>query len=362
MRAFCPMQHEELENYRFIIKNEGKEKSSKLFSIHFSLAIVPNMYHTRVGSSDLRLVLFERGERIMIQNILIKNKRFWVNVFILLSTISVILLCYLMHRYVGEIRSEYLSEEGVFAIPFNIGFRSSVLFGAVAIVLFQLVLYAAANCNKTYFYDAWLSGVWFANAILFPEIAGNSKIFFCFRDNNRAFLTTEWYKIWNGLSVGIYVVVALIILKYLFILLFQSGKEVHAKRKACSPFTIIMAIIGLALLILRSYTNLWYIGVCCGTFILSWFVLKQAEKLWLRYGLSQTGDISLWDAVLNKLIGLEEDEEECDETKDTLDILIGYYNKLEEKPLSDSEKKEEMIHLIREMRKNYDAPEENTAD
>ena len=72
----------------------------------------------------------------MIQNILIKNKRFWVNVFILLSTISVILLCYLMHRYVGEIRSEYLSEEGVFAIPFNIGFRSSVLFGAVAIVLF----------------------------------------------------------------------------------------------------------------------------------------------------------------------------------------------------------------------------------
>lgn len=287
------------------------------------------------------------------QNILIKNKRLWVNAFILLSTISVIILCYLMHQYVGEIGSEYLSEEGVFATPFNIGFRSSVLFGAVAIVLFQLVLYVAANCNQTYFYDAWLSGVWFANAILFPAISGNSKIFFCLRDNNRYFISTELYKIWNGMNAGIYVVVALIILKYLYIRLFQSGKDIHAKRKTCSPFTIVMAMLGVALLILRSYTNPWYIGVCCGTFILSWFVLKQAEKLWLRYDLAQTGDISLWDAILNKLIGIEEDEEDFEETKDTLDLLIGYYNKLEEAPLSDFEKKEKMIDMIRELRNNY---------
>ena len=61
-----------------------------------------------------------------------------VSVGMLLLAVGLILL---MHRYMGDVKSIYLSEVKTTGMPFNIGFRWSVILGMIGVILIQVVMY-----------------------------------------------------------------------------------------------------------------------------------------------------------------------------------------------------------------------------
>ena len=307
----------------------------------------------------------------------LKNKRLWINLFITVAVATSVILTWLMHKYVGEIRQVYVPEEDIYALAFNIGFRWSSLLGMVAIVLFQTALYISASCEKKYFYEILVSGIWGANAIIFPLIESSSRIYFYLRlrDDYGYDLDFGFYRVWNYMGYGINLIVAVLVIRYFYKWLFYEESSIVVERKTHNKWNLlalIMGVIGSVLLVIRSFTNIWYILLCAGTIAVSWFVLKKVEVLWIKLGLDKCRkrDTSLIDKVLVKLSLSEPDDydDEIDEfeaAKYTLDLLIMFYETLEKEPFSDNVKKEYMIRMIRKMRTDYnrlEATEEENSD
>ena len=216
-------------------------------------------------------------------SMLTRKKRFIVIITILLLVIFGILLTYLMHRYVGEIAPVYYGWEGVYGIPYNIGFRASTLCGVAALVLFQVALYITTGCDYEFFIETMISGVWLADAIIIPEISSNSRIFFFLRlrDDIGFDMGYDFFRTWNYIEIGIYMVIVAIVLWYLDKLICGNDRIDDEKtRHTVRVFRLLMTAIGVVLLLVRSYTNIWYVLLCLIAFVISGVVLKRIEASW----------------------------------------------------------------------------------
>lgn len=96
-----------------------------------------------------------------------------VRVGMLLLAVGLILL---MHRYMGDVKSIYLPEAKTTGMPFNIGFRWSVILGMIGVILIQVVMYVWTYCNKNWKLFTWATGIWIYSAIVFEYVSSSSKL------------------------------------------------------------------------------------------------------------------------------------------------------------------------------------------
>ena len=137
-----------------------------------------------------------------------------VSVGMLLLAVGLILL---MHRYMGDVKSIYLPEAKTTGMPFNIGFRWSVILGMIGVILIQVVMYVWTYCNKNWKLFTWATGIWIYSAIVFEYVSSSSKLgfFFILRDNLQYSNPDIIYSVWAKANMLVYAILFVIGLIYL---------------------------------------------------------------------------------------------------------------------------------------------------
>lgn len=132
-----------------------------------------------------------------------------VSVGMLLLAVGLILL---MHRYMGDVKSIYLPEAKTTGMPFNIGFRWSVILGMIGVILIQVVMYVWTYCNKNWKLFTWATGIWIYSAIVFEYVSSSSKLgfFFILRDNLQYSNPDIIYSVWAKANMLVYAILFVI--------------------------------------------------------------------------------------------------------------------------------------------------------
>ena len=188
-----------------------------------------------------------------------------VSVGMLLLAVGLILL---MHRYMGDVKSIYLPEAKTTGMPFNIGFRWSVILGMIGVILIQVVMYVWTYCNKNWKLFTWATGIWIYSAIVFEYVSSSSKLgfFFILRDNLQYSNPDIIYSVWAKANMLVYAILFVIGLIYLSKWL----------RKFVS---VIFIILGTLILVVETYKNSWYLISCIVASMVSWRLLSKLEKV-----------------------------------------------------------------------------------
>ena len=204
-------------------------------------------------------------------------------------------LIYLMQQNMGEIEQIYIAEAGVSGIPFNMHFRMISILGMLAVILFQISLFVMVNCKREWRTLTWSTGFLFYHIAGFHSfIAESSRIFLqcTLRDYGYDF-GYEFVRVWTYLDYVIYIMLILVGILYVARWLFFDETDLcdYARiQKRNTFFVIVNAIVGISLLILKSFTNIWYLVLCLVSAITSWFLLKKAENLWNKYKMDDEED------------------------------------------------------------------------
>lgn len=210
-----------------------------------------------------------------------KNKK-TVNISILFEIFMGVVLIFLMRRYVNEDWGEFIPAENTYAIPFNIGFRWNTLLGMVGTIILQLAAYTYVGCARRYLLKVISWGVWICNAIIYPIIAANSRIYIDIEVRMRfeQKIGIVLSKIWDNMGYCSYAVLVIYVLVFFiagfFVLDIQKNKAYLSVTKFIDVFFISM---GAIFLIIRSFTNVWYIALCVGTILISYVLLLVFEKI-----------------------------------------------------------------------------------
>ena len=301
------------------------------------------------------------------KRVLTMNKRILVNLLIAVSAVGAIILMIIMNRVIGSIEQQYFPQEGVYGIPFNIGFRWSAVLEMCGAILFQCSLYAMVSCKRKWKSFVCMAGIWLYGIIVFPIIKSNSRIYIMFRLKDWGYGIVEAIRVWDYINLFSYLVLGVICFIFLW-KWFDVRPDDGGEKKSIigRVMIIIWGVCGLALLFLKSFTNPWYLGLCGLTCAAVWFLLGLLEKKWAQWKIDSfpRRKKSIMDLITDRLLGLDDDDaddvddvDEVDDvemTKYTLELLLTFADKLEAEPLDDKTKKEYMVRMIRKLRDNYD--------
>ena len=157
-----------------------------------------------------------------------------VSVGMLLLAVGLILL---MHRYMGDVKSIYLPEAKTTGMPFNIGFRWSVILGMIGVILIQVVMYVWTYCNKNWKLFTWATGIWIYSAIVFEYVSSSSKLgfFFILRDNLQYSNPDIIYSVWAKANMLVYAILFVIGLLLMCCIRCQDFLHIHVLRDLCDP-------------------------------------------------------------------------------------------------------------------------------
>lgn len=214
-----------------------------------------------------------------------KNKRNVKNIIILVMLTLGIVFIWIMKKIGVEVIPNYIPEEDVYGIPFNIGFQFSVIFGMLGSLLLQSALYCMVFCQKQWKAFALVSGLWIYFTIT-PEVIVHNSATFCNIFMREHGLKRIYFReVFSNLrTVGyiLLVIVALIGLYHWFV-----GTTINeVDKKKClirNLLSVIIGVAGLIILVLLTFTNGWYIGLCVVTSVVSIFVLNYLERYWARF-------------------------------------------------------------------------------
>ena len=183
-----------------------------------------------------------------------------VSVGMLLLAVGLILL---MHRYMGDVKSIYLPEAKTTGMPFNIGFRWSVILGMIGVILIQVVMYVWTYCNKNEY------------------VSSSSKLgfFFILRDNLQYSNPDIIYSVWAKANMLVYAILFVIGLIYLSKWLFGTNEKSPTTPKVRKFFPVIFIILGTLILVVETYKNSWYLISCIVASMVSWRLLSKLEKV-----------------------------------------------------------------------------------
>lgn len=200
-----------------------------------------------------------------------------VSVGMLLLAVGLILL---MHRYMGDVKSIYLPEEKTTGMPFNIGFRWSVILGMIGVILIQVVMYVWTYCSKSWKLFTWATGIWIYSAIVFEYVSSSSKldIFFILRDDLQYSNPDIIYFVWTKINMLVYAILFVIGFIYLSKWLFGTNEKSSTTLKVRKFVPIIFIILGALILAVETYKNSWYLISCIVTSMVSWRLLGKLEK------------------------------------------------------------------------------------
>lgn len=201
-----------------------------------------------------------------------------VSVGMLLLAVGLILL---MHRYMGDVKSIYLPEAKTTGMPFNIGFRWSVILGMIGVILIQVVMYVWIYCNKNWKLFTWATGIWIYSAIVFEYVSSSSKLgfFFILRDNLQYSNPDIIYSVWAKANMLVYAILFVIGLIYLSKWLFGTNEKSPTTPKVRKFVPVIFIILGTLILVVETYKNSWYLISCIVASMVSWRLLSKLEKV-----------------------------------------------------------------------------------
>ncbi|MGN0424224.1 MAG: hypothetical protein ACI4FY_02825 [Acetatifactor sp.] len=181
-------------------------------------------------------------------------------------------------------------EEGISLIPFDIGFRWETLLGMFAVILIQMAMYALMHCKREWKLLVWTIGTTFFHVAGFNDFfAGSSRLYLEFELRERGIETGIGFAdVWERIRIGTFVGIAVLCLYLFFWMLrtkFDFKREKYAKRNAV--ISCVTIPVNIALLVLTSYTNPWYLLLCLLFGFIGWLVLCVEEKAWSRLGLDK---------------------------------------------------------------------------
>lgn len=201
-----------------------------------------------------------------------------VSVCMLLLAVGLILL---MHRYMGDVKPIYLPEAKTTGMPFNIGFRWSVILGMIGVILIQVIMYVWTYCSKNWKLFTWATGIWIYSAIVFEYVSSSSKLgfFFILRDDLQYSNPDIIYSVWTKINMLVYAILFAIGLIYLSKWIFSINKKSPTTLKMRKFVPIIFIILGALILGVETYKNSWYLISCVVTSVISWSLLSKLEKV-----------------------------------------------------------------------------------
>lgn len=285
------------------------------------------------------------------------NKKKVANVSVLLMAFLGVMLIYLMRRYINEDWGVYIPIENIYAIQFNIGFHWITLLGMVGTILLQLAIYAYVGCRRRNILKVIGGGIWILNAITYPIIVANSRKYLtiALRMKYEYEIGTTLHKIMVNMNYCIYTILILYIFIYLFtgltVLDIQKNKTYLYVTRFIDIFFVIA---GTILLVVRSFTNIWYIVLCVVTILVLCVLLVGLEKIWktAKLDIDKMSLLSFVKAFFT--VPADEYEFEPGDESSMLDFLISYYEQIEKEDCDDKAKKEAIYSMLKKLRYEYD--------
>ena len=293
------------------------------------------------------------------KRVLTMNKRIFVNALIAVSVVIAGILMIAMNQLMGPIDRQYYPQEDVYGIPFNIGFKWSAVLGMCGAILFQCSLYAMVSCKRKWKPLVCMAGIWLYGAIVFPIINANSRTFIMLSMRERGYnFGFDIIGVWDYFSLFSYLVLGVICFIFLWKwFAVRPGDGCEKKSTMNRMMIIIWGILGLVLLFLKSFTNPWYPVLCGFTCVAVWFLLGLLEKKWNQWEIDSfpRREKNILDIMIDRFWDADDDDaDEIEMSKYTLDLLLTFADKLEAEPLDDKTKKEYMVQMIRKLREHCD--------
>lgn len=214
------------------------------------------------------------------------NKRVIVNLAMVLSMAVAVILMISMNKLAGPVNEVYFPKEGVYGIPYNIGFRWSTILGMCGVILYQCAFYVMAYCKWRWRMPVCLLGLWLYAAIVFPDVSLNSRIFIELNLRDAGYDAGLFMiRLWNRIGVLPYIVTCIV--SMLFIRNRMTGQFDETDMDDTVPtdieiLTVILMVLGVIMLILVSFTNPWYPVSCICAYIAVNIVMTWMERFWRK--------------------------------------------------------------------------------
>lgn len=286
-----------------------------------------------------------------------------------LITVAIALIIFTKEN-MGEVSPVYYPTEDVYGYPFDIGFRWISVLGITGVTLLQCSCYGMTQGSKSWRLLSWSYGFMLYNISGFNNIFSSSaRIFTDLRLRDAGYdLGFNLIRFWNYGDYLIYlslIVVGLIFVCEWFTPTIVENESESDSHKAKTILSIFLAVLSICLLVIRTFTNPWYLLLCAASSSLSWIILLKEERFLahIQPQINRTG-ICLSDILIDRLIHhlSDDDMDEYDDdfdsnldmSKYTLDLLLNFAESLEKEDFDDKSKKEYMVKMIKRLRENYD--------
>ena len=284
---------------------------------------------------------------------LINDRRMANNIIIFSMLVMGVVFIWIMNRLGVVVTPDYVPEEDIYAIPFNIGFQMSVILGMVGSLLLQLAIYCMMFCQKEWKLFVLSTGVWINFTMVPWEIIDNSAIYIKISLRERGY-TGIWFReiFMNLRYLGciFLVIVGLIALYHWFI-----GTTINEENKKKRLFRIVTAIfvgvVGILILGLFSFTNIWYIVLCLVTGALTLLLMKCLEGYWAKCDFisRNTNYREIAEDLDTEAIefDLPDHKNEREMGLQVMDSLVDFVEELDKMDIDEKAQKEHLIYMIK---------------
>lgn len=289
-----------------------------------------------------------------------RDKRVVRNMIIICMMFLGIAFIFCMNKIGVEVTPNYIPEEDVYGIPFNIGFQFSTIFGMLGSLLLQLALYSMIFCRKDWKLFVWSVGFWIDFTIAPEVIANHSATFLHIVLREQGIKNSGFREVFNNLRfIGFMflIIVAIIGLYHWFIGTTINEEENKKKCHVKNLISVIIGVVGFMILFLFAFKNGWYIGLCLVTNVLSIFALRFLERYWTKADLSMESKKVIIGNMSARVIESEPQNNMNEEEMvlQAFDALIDFVNQLDKLKIDENTKKEHLIYMINKYRRYFEA-------
>ncbi len=284
------------------------------------------------------------------------NKRIVNNIIIFCMLVLGMVFIWIMNKLGVKVIPNYIPEEDVYGIPFNIGFQLPVVLGMVGSLLLQSALYCMMFCQKEWKVFVLATGLWIDFTIVPWEIINNSAVFCNISMRERGFEGIWFREVFTNLRyMGcIFLAVIAFIALYHWFIGTVIGEVNKKKQLFKTVASILVGVVGFIILSLFSFTNIWYIGLCLVTGVLSLFLMKCLERYWAKsdFILRDTNYREIAEELDTEVMefDLADDKNEREMGLQVLDSLVDFAEQLDKQVVDEKAKKEHLIYMIKKYR------------
>lgn len=190
-----------------------------------------------------------------------------------------VLIAKIMKSSFGELSEIYSDEAGQMVMPPNFGFRTSTIWGMMAVLLFQFIIFSLCYYKKEYKKWAWMLGINLSEVIMFDELNTMSNIYYTLEYRDLG-IQSDVDLIWYIFRLGNILILTSFCVFFIYLFIkSERERKTSRVRTAVEYFALIVcASFGIIALYFQTVKNRWYFICCIVTWIISWIVLTEFEK------------------------------------------------------------------------------------